>query len=485
VKYLESKQLPAVTAANAKCFHLLSEEFGIFEPSFLSGEFVSNPQFANSHLTSISTGLTAKSLSQATEFESFRRDFPLCLSNSLCSRVDEVESEIAQFGSDIEHRLRFCSSNWEKLCCTIPREVSNLESRLAGDLSSLKSTCDQFRRDIDELTIIPRLFPLHPEEPLNGIIFELTRKRGNIHDKVIVLMTSKSVSEGNVKTIVDVTSRSGFRSESGSDQSVCWEFRESLIRPTHYTIRSSKDNYPKSWVLAGSMNGEGWTELDCRKNDSHLKEDLAVHTFEVKSPFECRFVRLTQTGKNHSDSHVLAFCSLEIFGGLEQSVQSRVPLRRPESLDGIISYLSRKHGGNVQDKGIVTITSKSVDDDPKSALRNIADLPSESKFRSKDEPGQWVCWDFGKMRVRPTHYTSKTKWLKSWVVEGSLDGEAWTEIDRKTDNEDLHDSTGQASFAVSNSAECRFIRLTQTGETHHEGDYLIIRSLEFFGTLLE
>jgi hypothetical protein len=27
------------------------------------------------------------------------------------------------------------------------------------------------------------------------------------------------------------------------------------------------------------------------------------------------------------------------------------------SLDGIISYLTRKHGGNVHDKGIVTITS--------------------------------------------------------------------------------------------------------------------------------
>jgi hypothetical protein len=33
VKYLESKELPAVTPANAKCFHLLSEEFGVFELS--------------------------------------------------------------------------------------------------------------------------------------------------------------------------------------------------------------------------------------------------------------------------------------------------------------------------------------------------------------------------------------------------------------------------------------------------------------------
>jgi hypothetical protein len=347
--------------------------------------------------------------------------------------------------------------------------------------------------------MIPRsFFPSFGE--MNGIIFELTRKHGgNVHDKGIVLMTSKSVSEGDLKNLADLRSDSYFRSNDEAGQWVCCEFRDSLIRPTHYTIRSSKNNYPKSWVFEGSMNGKDWTELDRRKNDSHLKEDLAVHSFEVKSPFECRFLRLTQTGKNHSDSHVLAFSSLEIFGGLEQSVQGRFPLRRPESLDGIISYLTRKHGGNVHDKGIVTITSKSVDDDDsRLAVRNVVDLTSGESFYSKDEPGQWIRWDFHGLRVLPTHYTIISQWLKSWVVESSLDGEAWTEIDRKTDNEDFKSYNWKtASFAV--SAECRFIRLTQTGKNHdgcdhflrdsgkgHGGyDTLIIYAIEFFGTLLE
>jgi hypothetical protein len=57
------------------------------------------------------------------------------------------------------------------------------------------------------------------------------------------------------------------------------------------------------------------------------------------------------------------------------------------------------------DKGIVTITSESVYD---SAMR-------------KEEQGQWIRWD----------YT-----IKSWVVDGSLDGVNWAEIDRKTDNDD-------------------------------------------------
>jgi hypothetical protein len=42
-----------------------------------------------------------------------------------------------------------------------------------------------------------------------------------------------------------------------------------------------------------------------------------------------------------------------------------------------------------------------------------------------------------------------------------------------------------ASFSVSKSADCRFIRLTQTGRRHGGGDDLSIYAFEVFGTLLE
>jgi hypothetical protein len=174
-----------------------------------------------------------------------------------------------------------------------------------------------------------------------------------------------------------------------------------------------------------------------------------------------------------------------ISGRLIRPKEVEFPLKEAWPPDGIISYLTRKYGGNVHDKGIVTITSKSVyKDDPEWALRNVADLSSDY-FNSKDEPGQWICWDFHERRVCPTHYTIRGWGLKSWVVESSLDGEAWTEIDQKTDNEDFKDRWETAAFAVSNSAECRFIRLTQTGKTHYGNDDLAIQAFDFFGTLLE
>jgi hypothetical protein len=158
------------------------------------------------------------------------------------------------------------------------------------------------------------------------------------------------------------------------------------------------------------------------------------------------------------------------------------PLKEANSLEGIISYLRKKHGGNVHEKEIVTITSKSVGN-PKWAPKNVADLTSGSCFCSNGAPGQWICWDFNEMRVRPTHYTIQTYWLKSWVVESSLDGENWTEIDRKTDNQDFERDLNRVSFTVWKPVESRFIRLTQTDKRHCDDDTLVFRAVEFFGTL--
>jgi hypothetical protein len=100
----------------------------------------------------------------------------------------------------------------------------------------------------------------------------------------------------------------------------------------------------------------------------------------------------------------------------------------------------------------VTITPKLVVD-PKHPVRNVDDFESDSHFESKNEPDQWVYSDFREMRVRPTHYTLRTVDRKSWVVEGSLGGNSWTEIDRQTDNRDFGGGVNPASFSVSNPAE--------------------------------
>jgi hypothetical protein len=241
------------------------------------------------------------------------------------------------------------------------------------------------------------------------------------------------------------------------------------------------------------VNGESWTEVDRHTNTEDFQDSWETVSFTVSTPVECRFIRLTQTDKTHLRDDKLALCAVEFFGTLSEGIEKLIgqasepspgiaksatppptpakslskaefPMTAPQSLEGIISYLTKKHG-NVHEKGIVTITHR------------------EWLLNSTDDRHQWVCWDFREMRVRPTHYTIRGLLLKSWVVEGSLDGESWTEIDRQTDNQDFEGYWHTASFAVSKPAECRFIRWNAVSSffnSNHK-DF----AFEFFGTLSE
>jgi hypothetical protein len=220
---------------------------------------------------------------------------------------------------------------------------------------------------------------------------------------------------------------------------------------------------------------------------AELKESMENHDRQLES-LDCRISALEPNLT--TDLSTLKSSSPAPVSPSKSPTEVKCPFKKGlfsmgDPLDGIISYLTRKHGGNVHDKGIVTITSKSVDFHGRNRFSWLADLTSDYCFHSEDAPGQWVCWDFHELRVRPTHYTIKSVLLRSWVVEGSLDGKAWTVIDRKTDNNDFSADQGTASFAVSKSVECRFIRLTQTGKDHRGDDILVIWAFEFFGTLLE
>jgi hypothetical protein len=88
------------------------------------------------------------------------------------------------------------------------------------------------------------------------------------------------------------------------------------------------------------------------------------------------------------------------------------------------------------------------------------------------------------MRVNLARYQLRAVWLKSWVIEGSLDGANWVEIDRRTDTLDFK-AKNTVWFAVAKAVDCRFIRLTQTGKRHDGRDYLFVIAAEFFGTLFE
>jgi hypothetical protein len=144
--------------------------------------------------------------------------------------------------------------------------------------------------------------------------------------------------------------------------------------------------------------------------------------------------------------------------------------------------------GNVHDKGVVAITSSSHTAPHVAA--HLADLDLDTVFNSERSPYQWFCYDFKDQRVVLTHYSIRTypyaKYNpRSWVVESSIDGDKWTELDRKVNCEELRATRADRVFPVSSQAECRMVRFRQTGPTHAKDHFLCLTAFEVFGTLRE
>jgi hypothetical protein len=202
-------------------------------------------------------------------------------------------------------------------------------------------------------------------------------------------------------------------------------------------------------------------------------------------------------------SQVTADLRKEITGlrfKVESSGRQFIPL---DPLSGIIAHLTRRCGGNVHDRGVVQITSSGTYEEARwCAAMNAADLAVDSAFWSGHRwPGEnishsrntWICYDFRDWKIIPTHYSIRSYCggsvnshnLKSWIVETSMDGFEWIEVDHKENNSDLNARNITRTFGIAKCNICRLIRLVNIGRNHANTDALVISCWEIFGLLME
>lgn len=114
----------------------------------------------------------------------------------------------------------------------------------------------------------------------------------------------------------------------------------------------------------------------------------------------------------------------------------------------------------------------------------------KKSFWTKNEQISWICVDFKKYKIKPTHYTIRScqgaDYPKSWVIEVSNDNNKWDVIDEQTDCSYLNGSYNVHTFKINNQNRCnvKYIRIRQIqncNNTYHLG----IGSLEFYGTIFE
>jgi hypothetical protein len=157
------------------------------------------------------------------------------------------------------------------------------------------------------------------------------------------------------------------------------------------------------------------------------------------------------------------------------------------SFDGIISYLTKKHCGHVVDRDVISITASSVASAQTYRLHLLVDFQSQTGFATKDLPNSWICYDFKSLRINLTDYSIQARrdyngnHLRSWTLEGSIDGQSWIEFDRRENDTSLNIQGAIGTFSISSSTDCRYTRVRQLGKNSSGNDYLAINAIEFFG----
>jgi hypothetical protein len=173
------------------------------------------------------------------------------------------------------------------------------------------------------------------------------------------------------------------------------------------------------------------------------------------------------------------------------SVVCRFDSNSNSKQDGIISYLTKRFGGHVIDRNLVSITASSVADPQSCPLRHVADFANQGYFHMKNEANSWICYDFKDRQIKLTHYSIRSQQgldcnhLRSWTLQGSKDGLKWVTIDDRRNDTSLNSKGAISTFSISESFAEQFgvICLQQIEKTSSGYDWIVLSAIEFFGVL--
>ena len=251
----------------------------------------------------------------------------------------------------------------------------------------------------------------------------------------------------------------------------------------------------KEWEITGrNALNEDWTQI-CQTREPIQQYDpnqpiMSVGIQEANGPF--RYIRLTQVGPNAAGSYHLCIAGIELSGNVYQSCD-RLAYSPSRRLDGIVAYLTKKHGQNVHQSGVVNVTASSTSSRDSSPM-HLTESEQFLTFSSNNMPNSWVCYDFQALRVIPTSYSIRSSGTgqggphpMSWVLEVSGDAYNWNVIDKRDDNNDLNGPYLVQNFTIGGHPEgqlFRYVRLRQTGKNHAGTDQLVISAFEIFGSIV-
>lgn len=154
---------------------------------------------------------------------------------------------------------------------------------------------------------------------------------------------------------------------------------------------------------------------------------------------------------------------------------------------GIISELTKNHGGNINDKGIIAISGNSYN----SSYSFLVNYNDHASRCLNNVQNSYICFDFKDHCISLSAYSiqsssqSTPDYLKSWKIEGSNGENEWIELDSHSNDFSLCSHSVIRTFQICSDKKIKqpfkFIRIRMTGPNSRNFHNIEIANVEFFG----
>lgn len=279
------------------------------------------------------------------------------------------------------------------------------------------------------------------------------------------LLTSQYTGNETEETITKLTDKQIDSKYLVFDQSDLWvEYKANgLYALSAYSITSANDSPerdPKNWILYGSEDGKIWIAIDQQINQVFPYRNI-TQTYHCQSFAGYRFFKLHITA--NSGASITQLAEWQLHGGF---------------------YYDRFYNDVTLNGG--ELSSSSNDGVNTDALKNITDNNGNS-FYTLNAPGStaWIQYK-STVPVQIRAYSiivagDDSKYPKSWILQGSNDGNQWTTINSRS-NITFTLKGERKVYPVTHNAEYRYFRLNITRISGAEAQQVELSELELHGT---
>lgn len=247
------------------------------------------------------------------------------------------------------------------------------------------------------------------------------------------------------------------------------------------------------------------------ENDDNSDSEISITRFYEEIQFselsEAKFEEFLSYFKLEEMSNPLWIKLCECFYVKHQNFQKKMYKRYlmgdnqviefdgNNAFNGIINHLAEECGGDVSDNNVVSVTASSIYNTyyPK----NVVSFNNKNYYFSKGMDYDWLQYDFKERKVRPTHYTIRSRYgfgksgchLREWVIEGSNTSlkDDWKVLDLRKGISCLDGSYEYHTFEIQAQLEkyeyFQYLRIRITGPNTGDCDNLTFSDLEYFGSI--